>query len=101
MGGKEVQRSREVIARAELLARGYNDRAIERRMEKKRLHRLFAGVYAIGRPDLSVRGWWTAAVLAYGPGAALSGDPAAVLWGSWSRWAELTVSVPLASRPRN
>jgi hypothetical protein len=36
------------------------------------LHPVWRGVYAVGRPELTRRGLWMAAVLACGPGAALS-----------------------------
>jgi very-short-patch-repair endonuclease len=37
-------------------------------------------VYAVGRPELTARGRWMAATLAYGPTAVLSHRSAAVLW---------------------
>jgi very-short-patch-repair endonuclease len=46
-----------------------------------RLHRVHFGVYAVGRPDLSVHGEFLAAVLAVGPGALLSHHSAGWLWG--------------------
>ena len=39
------------------------------------------GVYAVGRPELTREGRFNAAVLACGPGAALSHSSAAALWG--------------------
>jgi very-short-patch-repair endonuclease len=39
------------------------------------------GVYAVGRPELTLHGRWMAAVLAGGPGAVLSHMSAAALWG--------------------
>jgi very-short-patch-repair endonuclease len=45
------------------------------------LHRVFAGVYAVGHRALSQEGQWMAAVLASGNGAVLSHCSAAVLWG--------------------
>src|SRR4051794_13262754 len=45
-----------------------------------RLHRVHRGVYAFGHSVLPVRGHWTAAVLAAGPGAALSHVSAAAFW---------------------
>lgn len=45
------------------------------------LHRVFPGVYALGRRSLGVRGRWMAAVLACGPGALLSHRSCAALRG--------------------
>jgi very-short-patch-repair endonuclease len=59
-----------------------------------RLHRLHTGVYAVGHPVLGRRGRWMAAVLACGPGAALSHASAAALWelrASASTWIDVTV----------
>src|SRR3954470_21037212 len=106
MGAKNVQRGivrrqHGVIARWQLLARGYTDRAIKHAIETKWLHPIFSGVYAVGRPELSRYGMWMAAVLASGPFPALSQDSAAALWGIWRYVRELFVSVPANSNPRN
>ena len=42
---------------------------------------MHAGVYAVGRPELSDEGRWFAAVLAGGPSAVLSYVGATALWG--------------------
>jgi hypothetical protein len=39
------------------------------------------GIYAVGRPELTRRGHWMAAVLSCGHGAVLSHGSAAALWG--------------------
>ena len=70
-----------VVSRAQLRGLGLSESAIARRVEAGRLHRVHAGVYAVGHPLLSVRGGWLAAVLACGLGAALSHASAAALWG--------------------
>ena len=70
-----------VITRRQLQDAGLTSDEIESRIARGRLHRTWRGVYAIGRPQLTVRGWWTAAVLACGPHALLSHDSAAALWG--------------------
>jgi very-short-patch-repair endonuclease len=70
-----------VVARRQLLALGLSPRSIRHRLSTGRLHRVERGVYAVGRPDLTQRGRWMAAVLAGGPGAALGFDGAAALWG--------------------
>jgi very-short-patch-repair endonuclease len=70
-----------VVARRQLLELGISSQGIERRVANGRLHPVMAGVYAVGRPELTRQGRWMAAVLACGPGAALSHGSAAALWG--------------------
>jgi very-short-patch-repair endonuclease len=69
-----------VVARRQLLALGYSGDAIAHRVGTGRLHPVWRGVYAVGRPDLTREGRWMAAVLACGPDAVLSHQTAAVLW---------------------
>jgi very-short-patch-repair endonuclease len=69
-----------VISRSQLLDRGLHPQAIKRRLAGGRLHRVHPGVYAVGRPELTARGHWMAAVLCSGPDAALSHESAAQLW---------------------
>jgi very-short-patch-repair endonuclease len=45
---------------------------VHKRAARYRLHRVYRGVYAVGHPWLTSEGRWMAAVLAYGPEAALS-----------------------------
>src|SRR3954447_18059881 len=59
-----------VVSRQQLLDLGYTSEAIDVRLEDARLHRVFAGVYAAGRPHVSRDGYLMAAVLASGEGAA-------------------------------
>ena len=54
---------------------------IQRRVETGQLLRLHRGVYAVGHAQLRQEGRWLAAVLAAGPGAALSHRSAAALHG--------------------
>jgi very-short-patch-repair endonuclease len=70
-----------VVARRQLLDAGFSSAEIDRRIGRGRLHRLWRGVYAVGRPRLTLPGWWRAAVLACGRDALLSHDSAAALWG--------------------
>ena len=76
-----VRRQHGAIARRQLLQLGLGPRQIERRIASGRLHPVWRGVYAVGRPTVGRRGRWMAAVLACGPGAALSHGSAAALWG--------------------
>jgi very-short-patch-repair endonuclease len=76
-----ARRQHGVVARRQLLALGFSKSAIEHRLRNGRLHLVVSGVYAIGRPHLSPEGRWMAAILACGPGAALSHRSAAACWG--------------------
>lgn len=93
-----------VITHAQLLALGFSPTAIRYRRNRRRIHPLFRGVYAVGRPEVSQFGWWMAAVLACGDGAVLSHLDAAALWRiRRKRSGRIHVSVPRASnrsRPR-
>jgi very-short-patch-repair endonuclease len=89
-----------VVARRQLLSLGFHPRAIEHRVRKGRLHPVWTGVYAVGRPELNRQGRWMAAVLACGLGAALSHESAAALFGI--RDAEngrIEISVPTRRDP--
>jgi very-short-patch-repair endonuclease len=70
-----------VLARTDLLGLGFTDAGIKHRVASGRLHPVAAGVYAVGRPDLSPHGRWMAAVLACGDGSLLSHRSGADLWG--------------------
>ncbi len=84
-----------MVSRRQLLALEFTTDAIRERVEEMgRLHPVFAGVYAVGRPELGREGRWMAAVLACGEGAFLSHSSAAALWrigGEWGRGTEVTV----------
>lgn len=70
-----------VVTRAQLLNLGLSADAIRHRVDRGRLHAIRRGVYAVGRPQLTLRGWWMAAVLACGSDALLGHGSAAELWG--------------------
>jgi very-short-patch-repair endonuclease len=70
-----------VVALFQLRDLGFGDAAIKARLASGLLHHRHEEVYAVGHRRLGQRGWWWAAVLAYGPGAVLSHRTAAVLWG--------------------
>src|SRR5262245_44204599 len=69
-----------VLSRAQLRELGFTVKAINHRISKGRLHPIWRGVYAVGRPQVTQRGRWMAAVLACGPHAVLSHLSAAALW---------------------
>jgi very-short-patch-repair endonuclease len=80
---------------------GLSAQSIQHRLSKGRLHRIERGVYAVGRPDLTQKGRWMAAVLACGRGAALSFDSAAALWGIRPlRAGPIEIVVPVSSGRR-
>lgn len=70
-----------VVARAQLLELGMTPDAIRWRLATGRLHEVHRGIYAVGRQELSRHGELMAAVLACGPGAQLSHQSGAELWG--------------------
>jgi hypothetical protein len=74
------------VTRVELLKLGLDDKAIAYRVKVGRLHRVFRGVYSVGRPPSTPHEWAGAAVLAAGAGAVLSHASAMALWGFWRRW---------------
>jgi Transcriptional regulator, AbiEi antitoxin len=75
-----ASRQRGVVTRRQLRAAGLTTNAIDYRLRSARLHVLYRGVYMLGhaRPAEGAREF--GAVLACGPGAALSHRSAAGLW---------------------
>jgi very-short-patch-repair endonuclease len=61
-----------VVGRKQLLALGFTGDEVDYRVEARRLLPVHRGVYAVGHKALSDRGRCVAALLATGPGAALS-----------------------------
>jgi hypothetical protein len=73
--------------------------AIAHRIKTGRLYREYRGVYSVGRRATSPLQRASAAVLACGPGAALSHASAMTLWGFWKRWEQpFEVVVPCDRR---
>lgn len=76
-----AERQHGVVTLHQLRLAGLGAAAVAKRAQAGRLHRVYRGVYAVGRPGLTQNGHRMAAVLALGPGAVLSHRSAAGLWG--------------------
>lgn len=87
-----------VVGRGQLLALGLREDAIDGRLRRGSLHRVHAGVYAVGHDDLRQLGRWMAAVLASGAAAVLSHRSAAALWGVRPVGAMIEVTAPRKTR---
>jgi very-short-patch-repair endonuclease len=95
------RRQHGVLTRGDLLALGFSDKGIKHRVATGRLHPVAAGVYAVGRPDLTPHGRWMAAVLVCGDDAMLSHRSAAELWGIGREWeGRIDVSIRRHSKIR-
>jgi very-short-patch-repair endonuclease len=90
-----------VVARRQLVALGLTRRMVDRRVQSGRLYVVHHGVYAVGRPGLTMRGRMCAAVLAAGYHALLSHRSAAALWGIFAEGGgAVEVTLPVKRRPR-
>jgi Protein of unknown function (DUF559) len=90
-----------VVARRQLLELGLSRHAIDHRLAKGRLHPVMPGIYAVGRPELSQPGRWTAAVLFCGQDAVLSHESAAAAWRIGAEPPDqIAISVPAHRAPR-
>jgi very-short-patch-repair endonuclease len=69
-----------VVAVWQLLELGFSRREIAVRVESRRFHRAYRGVYAVGHPARTAEALEMAAVLACGPQAVLSHWTAAARW---------------------
>jgi hypothetical protein len=79
------------ITRGQLLELGLSSSAIDKRIRKGLLHRVFPGVYHVGTPARTPLERATAAVLACGGDqdhAALTCSSGMTHWGFWRRWEE-------------
>jgi very-short-patch-repair endonuclease len=79
--GDLAERQHGVVTREQLRSLGIADRTIGDRVARGQLRRLHRGVYAVGHRALKRDGHLLGAVLACGPGAALSHRSAGQLWG--------------------
>jgi very-short-patch-repair endonuclease len=89
-----------VLTREDLLRLGFSPEAIKHRVRTGRLHRISRGVYAVGRPQLTPKGRWMAAIRCCGEGAVLSHGSAAALWGIGEEWRK-TIEVSVRRRCRH
>jgi len=92
-----------VVTYDHLIDLGFSRKAIAHRVRTGRLHRLYPGVYAVGRRELSEHGLFIAAVYACGEEALLSHHCAAHLWGirqSASPRIRVTVERPSRDGPK-
>ena len=69
-----------VVTRAQLDEAGLGETGVRDWVRSGRLIRLHRGVYAVGHDRLRLEGRWLAAVMACGPGAALSVNDAGRVW---------------------
>jgi very-short-patch-repair endonuclease len=90
-----AERQHGVVTRRQLAALGFGKSAVDARIRAGRLWRVHQGVYAVGRPTLTLHGRCSAAVLSCGPGAAVSHSAAGVLLGvRKERGPRIDVTVP-------
>ncbi|MDQ3934147.1 MAG: hypothetical protein M3340_05900 [Actinomycetota bacterium] len=90
-----------MVTRQELLALGFHRKAIEHRVQTRRLHPKARGVYSVGTPDLTRYGRWMVAIKSCGKEAVLSHLSAAVLWGIRRKEGRMIhVTVPRSANPR-
>jgi hypothetical protein len=76
-----AERQHGVVALRQLPELGFSASTVRSQVAAGRLHRIYQGVYALGHRVLRREGYWIAAVLACGPGAALSHRDCAALAG--------------------
>jgi len=79
-----AERQHGLVSRRQLVAIGLSSKAVTRRVEKGRLHRIHLGIYAVGHLERTSEARWMAAVMACGSGAVLSHLDAAALWNIYA-----------------
>src|ERR1700754_3908326 len=72
-----------VVGRGQLASLGVTRDEIDWRVSVGALHVIHRGVYGVGDDAITRQGRWMGAVLASGPGAVVSHQTAAALWGVW------------------
>ena len=73
-----ADRQHGVVGHRQLIELGLSRQAIQQRAQRGRLHRIYRGVYAVGRRRINREGWWMAATLT--TGGVLSHRSATALW---------------------
>jgi very-short-patch-repair endonuclease len=89
-----------VVGRWQLVELGFGAEAIKAALSSGRLHPLHREAYAVGHRIVVKRGKWLAAVLAMGPGAFLSHESAAALWGLAGDRPKVHVNAPRGRQVR-
>jgi very-short-patch-repair endonuclease len=89
-----------VVGRWQLVELGFGDEAIKASLASGRLQPLHREAYAVGHRIVTKRGKWLAAVLAMGPGAFLSHESAAALWGLAGDRPKVHVNAPRGRQVR-
>ena len=89
-----VARQQGVVTHAQLAELGVGRRTLDRWLASGRLRTVHRDVYGFGPQPLAKRGKWLAAVLAMGPGAFLSHQSAAALWGLAGDRPKIHVNAP-------
>ena len=89
-----------VVTLGQLLELGFTDESIRHRLRIGRLHRVFHGVYAVGRPEVNRLGRWRAATLSCGSAAVLSHASAGALWELVDEGPAVEVSTPRRAESR-
>jgi very-short-patch-repair endonuclease len=90
-----------VLTHAQLVALGVLPDAIVHRVARGKLHRLYRGVYAVGRPQLNRHGEQKAALLACSPGSTLSHSAGLEYWRAGPRAPQLEITICPPRRVRH
>jgi Transcriptional regulator, AbiEi antitoxin len=93
-------RQRGLLTGAQLRSLDVGRRTVDRWLASGRLQAVHRDVYAFGPQPLNKRGKWLAAVLAMGPGAFLSHESAAALWGLSGDTRKVHVNAPRGRQVR-
>lgn len=93
-------RQQGLLTHAQLRSLGLGRRTIDRWLASGRLRGVHLDVYGFGPRPLTKHGRWLAAALAMGPGAALSHETAAALWGIAGNRPKIDVTAPRGRQGR-